>query len=144
MRTAGLVGLFVVVSIFVALVGVLGLEPDDARATMPSGEYWRLPWKADSTRNVSGYGYGEGTHDDLDHWALDFQASEGTYITATQEGRVFQTFADVNCEDGGDSYGSFVQIDDTGEFRHLYAHLSVVYVSTNQWVLPGLPLITRP
>jgi hypothetical protein len=71
-------------------VGVGMTFSSNVSATMPAGEFWRLPWKADSSRIVSGYGYNEGTHDDLDAWALDFQASEGTYITAVQEGQVVQ------------------------------------------------------
>ena len=74
-------------------------------ATMAPGEFWRLPWRADAGRIVSGNGYGEATHDDDDHWALDFQASLGTYVMAAQEGRVTEVTFGNNC---GTSYGTRV------------------------------------
>jgi hypothetical protein len=44
--------------------------PVPASSNLPAGEFWRLPWRADAAHSISGYGYGEGTHDggEKDSW----------------------------------------------------------------------------
>ncbi len=108
-------------------------------STLPPDEFWRLPWKAGVSHSVSGYGYGEGdTHSSgNDYWALDFQAAEGEYVVATQEGNVYDLIRTVTGCGPDLSYGNWVDLGDTGGYRHRYAHLSSVDVVRNQHVLPG-------
>lgn len=135
---------------WISVIGILAvgslvapLEPTrTTHSIQPADEFWRVPWNAGVSRIVSGYGYREGTHSGVypyapeDRWALDFQATEGEFVVATQEGNV--TLYDDTVSSCGPTlhYGEFVEVTDIGGFVHRYAHLSDVAVGYEH-VLPG-------
>jgi murein DD-endopeptidase MepM/ murein hydrolase activator NlpD len=101
------------------------------------GEFWRLPWKAGTSRDVSpGNGYGENTHHTSNRWALDFQVPEGEYVMAAQEGTVEDVGSETQC---GSQYGfgTYVTIRDPNGFLHTYAHLQARFWTTDDYVLAG-------
>ncbi len=143
MRTAALV-LALVCAVTVGAVALNQITR--VAATQQPGEYWRLPWKAGVEHNVSGNGYGEGTHDGdtsndhaaEDRWALDFQSAEGEYLVATQEGNILDlpVSGTSGCGDGL-GYGNYVDLTDIGGYVHRYAHLQAPLVGLGQHVIPG-------
>ncbi|MHB8684733.1 MAG: M23 family metallopeptidase [Dehalococcoidia bacterium] len=113
--------------------------PRPAHSTLVPGEFWRLPWRADSSHSVSGNGYGEDTHaSGADRYALDFGVQEGQYVMATQEGDILTApVADVSSCGLLGGYGNYVDFTDINGFVHRYAHLQTVFVTLRQHVLPG-------
>ena len=112
---------------------------------LPAGEFWRLPWKADSSHSVGGYGYGEGTHASTwDRYGLDFDMQFGQYIMNVQEGKVVDVRprAEGCCATCG--YGKYVDILDASGVVIRYAHLSSTQLTEEDkgkaWVLPGWAL----
>ncbi|MCB0835133.1 MAG: M23 family metallopeptidase [Bacteroidetes bacterium] len=67
------------------------------------------------------------------HWGVDFPLPEGTHIRATAPGKVKKTAE----QDGTSSYGIYVQIEHDSIYTTLYAHLSEVFVTSDQWVQIG-------
>jgi len=124
------------------VVGGLG-SITRVRATQSPNEFWRLPWKATVAHSVSGFGYGEGTHDGIsphapeDRWALDFAAVEGEYLVAAQEGTVGPIEDKISSCGDGLHYGNYVDVTDIGNYVHRYAHLQVPLVAQGDHVVPG-------
>ncbi len=104
-------------------------------------EFWRLPWFAGTSLQVSGNGYGEDTHVGINAHALDFGIKgvgiEGMGIVAAQEGRVGTTVS--NNPQCGPQYGAgnYVEIEDDGGFVSRYDHLSAVGRNTGDYIEPG-------
>jgi murein DD-endopeptidase MepM/ murein hydrolase activator NlpD len=137
MRIAPQLLFFALLGIFIALFGVEGLNfvSPVSSQTQASGDYWRLPYPAGSSYDVSpGYGYNEGTHDDEDSYALDLQLPENSYVSAIQQGTVQKVFTGSAYCNG---YGNYIDIVDIGGFVHRYAHMNAVFFSVGDEVLPG-------
>ena len=112
-------------------------------STIAQGEFWRLPWAAGTSLQISGNGYGEDTHHDINSHALDFgvrgAAIEGKDVLAVQEGTVTASDSKYQPWQCSPDYlgGNYVEIRDVGGFVSHYAHLRVVYKGVNDYVEPG-------
>lgn len=125
-----------------ASAGRIDLTPphcDDTgcAAAKPSDFTIKLPWD-DATSHTIINAYGTGLHQGVcrpgsanDYHALDFDLSTGQNVRAVAGGRVVYAGWATG---GWSSYGQIVIIDHQNGYQSMYAHLSVVSVSDNQWV----------
>ncbi len=137
------IALFIGLAAMSAAIAFPFLSPSSPVSSyaLNGGEFWRLPWRADTSLQVSGNGYNEDTHTGINAHALDFGVSgvgiEGDAIVAIQEGIVTAQVHDVSqC---GPQYlaGNYIEIEDDGGFVSHYAHLSVVGRNVSDYIEPG-------
>jgi hypothetical protein len=124
---------------FVALAAALFMTADTASGhqNYPGNtwEEWRVPWRANTSQFVSGYGFNTGTHVGGDKYALDFSHPYGTPIHAMASGSIAQVAGGV-CDRSG--YGLNVWALHSGGYYSRYAHLSQNYFSSGNVVIGQL------
>jgi murein DD-endopeptidase MepM/ murein hydrolase activator NlpD len=96
-----------------AVIGDLFIYPVRGRLSSPFG------WRADPISGERRY-----------HAAIDLAANMGTPVKASMDGRV--TSVGFNS-----TYGNYIIITHSGGYQTMYAHLSVVSVTNNQYVVQG-------
>jgi murein DD-endopeptidase MepM/ murein hydrolase activator NlpD len=96
-----------------AVIGDLFIYPVRGRLSSPFG------WRSDPISDERRY-----------HAAIDLAASQGTPVKASMDGRV--TSVGFNS-----TYGNYIIISHAGGYQTMYAHLSVVSVENNQYVVQG-------
>ncbi|MDR1229766.1 MAG: M23 family metallopeptidase [Spirochaetaceae bacterium] len=96
-----------------AVIGDLFIYPVRGRLSSPFG------WRSDPISGERRY-----------HAAIDLAANMGTPVKASMDGRV--TSVGFNS-----TYGNYIIITHSGGYQTMYAHLSVVSVENNQYVVQG-------
>ena len=108
-----------------------GAEMNPYDLAKAKGELFIWPTRG---RFTSGYGYRQDPFTGLRrfHYGIDLANAVGTRVTAAMAGRV------VLIENSSTGYGKYIVLKHAyGGYQTLYAHLSKIYVRTNQWVQQG-------
>ncbi|MDP3784804.1 MAG: peptidoglycan DD-metalloendopeptidase family protein [bacterium] len=111
-------------------------------ASLPSPRSGVLAWPTANPKLTQGFGKNTfaSSHSDVygrnGHNGIDLRASIGTPILAAEDGRIKSTgSSDTICPGG--SYGRWILIEHSNHLATLYAHLSLIRISTGEEVKKG-------
>lgn len=110
-------------------------------SSLPASRPGVLGWPVTSPKITQGFGKTEfakntDVYNQNSHNGIDLRASVGTPILSAEDGIVRGTGnSDIQCPGG--SYGKWILIEHPNKLATVYAHLSVVKVSTGQEVKRG-------
>lgn len=102
---------------------------------------FELPWRKGVAHKVGGYLYNEGTHINIDKYAIDWDLKTETTLSAKAGTVVALKRGVTGCSASG-AYGNFVEINHGGGVKSLYAHLGAVGVMLRQKVVTGADIGT--